>query len=52
MPDTNQTREALLEPGEITPDLLGFAELFAGLTPRERTQVWRFLDSLHQSKPA
>ena len=52
MPDTNQTREALLEPGDIPPDLLELGELFADLTPRERTQVWSFLVSLRQSKPA
>ena len=52
MPDTNQTREALLEPGDIPPDLLIFAERFAALTPRERTQVMTYMVSLHQKYTA
>lgn len=52
MSDNNMTREALDVPGELAPDLLIIAELFAALTPQERRQAWSFLDSLHRERTA
>lgn len=47
---TNQTAEAV--PGDLAPDSLIFAELFAALTPRERAQVRGFMASLRQKRSA
>ena len=53
IPDTTNTiPTAKAVPGDISPDLLELGELFADLTPRERTQAWSYLVSLRQSKPA
>ena len=51
MPDTNQTREALDIPGEM-PTLTIFEKLFAALTPQQRIQVVRELDSLLAARTA
>lgn len=53
MPNTNPTNTpAEAVPGEIAPDSLIFAELFANLTSQERAQVRRFMASLRCGRTA